>query len=324
MIITNRSDIPLEMAVWLIYDNYDYVPDENYISATGLMKPIRHILLPSRIPAEQRLIPDVEDYVSRAMGNSFHAAIEHAWLRGHKRSLKLLGYPENVIDRVLINPAKEDLKEDSIPIYIEQRNKKEIGGFVVGGKFDMVCEGHLSDVKSTTVYTWLYDSKDEDYKIQGSIYRWLNPDKITEDYVRINFIFTDWKKLDAMRIPNYPQKRILYKDIQLMSIEETERWILAKLAQVKKYENTEEKALPECTDEELWLSDPKFKYYRDPIKATQPGSRSTKNFDTLLEANQFKAEKGEGVVITVPGKPRRCEYCQAFPICTQKDKYEHD
>jgi len=34
------------------------------------------------------------------------------------------------------------------------------------------------------------------------------------------------------------------------------------------------------------------------------------------------AEKGgKGIIITVEGKPKRCEYCDAFAVCTQKDKY---
>lgn len=320
MKITNKSDIALELAVWLLDDNYDYIAEENYISATALMKPLRHILLPGRIPEEQRLVPDVEDFISRTLGHTIHAGIERAWKRGYKRALKLLGYPESVIQRVLINPTPEQLVSipDPIPIYIEQRTFKEIDGYTIGGKFDLVCEGRVSDVKSTTAFTWLYGSKDEDYRLQGSIYRWLNPDKITEDYTRIHFVFTDWKKMDALQNPKYPQKRILHKDIPLLSVEETESWIRNKLKLIERYKNIEESGIPECTDEELWLSAPKFKYYADPTKV---GGRSTKNFDDALEARKYMAEKGKGTIITIPGMPKRCEYCLAFPGCTQKDKY---
>lgn len=324
MKVTNNGDIPLGLAVWLLFDEYDYIDEPNYISVTGLMKPLRHIILPPRVPKELQQ-SDVEDFVSRALGHSLHDSIEKAWLKGHRRSLALLGYPEKVIDRVLVNPTPEELAavEHPVPVYLEQRAFRTVvlNGitYTIGGKFDMVAEGIVHDNKSTTAYTWLYGTKDDDYKLQGSLYRWLNPDKITEDFIRINFIFTDWQKMSAKQNPAYPQKRILHKDIPLMSMEETEAWIKWKLGLVQQYKDAPESQLPECTDEELWRSDPVYKYYSDPAKTS---GRSTKNFDNPAEARQFMAEKGgKGVIIANPGEVKRCGYCNAFPICTQKDRY---
>lgn len=327
-VITNNSDISLEMAVWLLHDDYDHIKEENYISATGLMKPLRHIVLPSRIPPEQRIVPDVEEYIATAMGQSLHAAIEKAWVSGnHVIALKKLGYPDHIIERILVNPTPEQLasKPDAIVLYVEQRafRKIEVNGktFTVGGKFDMVCEGRVTDTKSTSVWSWVYGGRDEDYRLQGSIYRWLNPDKVTQDFIRINFIFTDWNKADAQSKADYPPRRVMHKDILLLSLEETEAWIRGKLNQISQHANVHEKHLPECTPEELWMSEPKYKYYANPANTT---GRSTRNFDSLMEAQAFMAEKGKGTVITVPGAPKRCGYCPAFPVCTQKDKYTHD
>jgi hypothetical protein len=324
MKITNNSDISLALAVWLLHDEYDYQNDENYISATRLMRPIRHLVLPHRIPPAKRPAPDVEEYIASALGKSLHDSIEKAWVKGADRSLKLLGYPEDVIQHVRINP--ETVDAGTIPIYLERRAKREIKVtgrvYVVGGKFDMVMEGIVMDNKSTTVWTWVYGGKDDDYRLQGSIYKWLNPDKITEDFIRINFIFTDWSAADARNNPKYPQKRVAHKDIPLLSVEETEAWIRWKLEQVQKYMDAPESQIPECTDEELWRSAPKYKYYSDPTKTA---GKSTKNFDTLAEANAFRAEKAKGIVITVPGEVKRCSYCEGFEACTQKNRYlSHD
>jgi hypothetical protein len=321
--VTNNNDVSLALAVWLLHDEYDYVNEKNYISVTTLMKPLRQIILPPRIQQGQHEVPDVMDYASRALGNSMHAAIERAWTVGHKRSLELLGYPENVIDRVRINPPDAVVlacKAEGkliIPIYLEQRALRPLDGYVIGGKFDMVAEGIVQDYKSTSAHKWNKFSSDSDYKLQGSLYRWLNQDKITEDFVRINFIFTDWKKLDSIKDPTYPKHRIMHRDIPLLSIEETEAWARRKLALIKKYWNTPEKEIPRCTDEELWIGKSVFKYYSDP---TSTSGKSTKNFTTLREANQFRAEKGKGLVISVPGSPKRCGYCNAFPICTQREQ----
>lgn len=323
MPITNKSGINLLMAVWAIHDDYDYIDEPNYISATRLLRPLKHIILPSRVPLQER-ISDVEDFIARALGTAIHSGIENAWQKGYKRALKLLGYPDEVIERIRINPTDEELRASNsiIPVYFEQRTfrKIEVNGveYTIGGKFDTVAEGIVHDNKSTSAYTWLYGTRDEEHALQGSIYRWLDPKKITEDYMRVNYIFTDWKKIDARSNPNYPQQRLLPKEIPLLSEAQTETWIRNKIALVQKYKDCREEDIPECTDEELWRSEPVFKYFADPNKTD---GRSTKNFASVAEANQHRSEKGKGIVISVPGEVKRCGYCDAFPICKQKDRY---
>lgn len=320
MKITNESGINLALAVWLLHDEYDYVNQPNYISATRLMKPLRQLVLPQRTPPEEQTA-DVADYISRALGHSLHDSIEKAWKKGYKRGLTLLGYPDAVINKVRINPTAEEMKADDsiVPIYLEQRAFRSLGGYTIGGKFDMVAEGIVHDNKSTSAYTWVYGGRDEEHQLQGSIYRWLNPDKITADFIRICYIFTDWQKASAKTNPNYPQSRVATKDIPLLSVEETEKWLLAKIALYNQYKDTPEDKLPECTDEELWRSEPQYKYYSDPTKTT---GRSTKNFDSMTDARMFQADKGgKGVILTIQGEPKRCGYCEAFNNCTQKDKY---
>ncbi len=320
--VSNNTGIPLGLAVWVLYDEYDYNNAENYISATALMKPLRQIVLAKRVPPEQ-IQPDVSDFVASCLGKAIHDSVEKAWVNGYRTSLKQLGYPDSLIDRVKINPTNDELTDDTIPIYLEQRAMREIpvDGVVhiLGGKFDMIAEGLLQDNKSTSAYTWVYGGKDDDYTLQGSIYRWLNQDKVKEDFIRINFIFTDWQKASAAQNPAYPQKRLESKDYPLMSIQETETWITNKIALVAKYKHAPEHEIPECTADELWMGETTYRYYADPAKVT---GKSTKNFTNQAEASAFHAAKGgKGIVITAIGKPKRCEYCNAFPVCTQKDKY---
>lgn len=315
---TNNTDIPLGLAVWLVEDNYDYIQDPNYYSVTELMRPIKQIILGRRNREER--VTDLVDCIPSALGNALHTAIEQAWLNNAHRSLEVLGYPEDVIKRVLINPTPEQLKEtkDPIPVYLEQRTVKKVGRFLVGGKFDMVAEGIVQDNKSTSAYTWVYGGREDDYALQGSLYRWLNPDKITEDFIRINFIFTDWQKSQSLQNPLYPDSRCKYKDIPLKDVASTDLWVNKKLALIEKYENAAEEDIPDCTDEELWMSDTVYKYFADETKTS---GRSTKNFTDYMEALSYSQSKGKGVVITVPGEPKRCGYCPAFEICEQRKKY---
>jgi hypothetical protein len=328
MRVTNEADVSLPLAVWLLHDEYDYIRGvENYISATSLMKPVRQIILPGRIPVEEQT-SDVTDYVSRTLGHAIHDSIEKAWKTGHERALTLLGYPQEIIDRIRINPTPEELraKNDIIPVYLEQRELKEVAvqgkTFTIGGKFDMIADGQLNDFKSTSVWSWIKGTRDKDHRLQGSIYRWLNPLKVSEEYIRINYIFTDWAAGQVVSTPGYPPQRVMHKDIELMSVQETQNWIVWKLSEIEKYRSMPEDQIPHCTDEELWRSDPQYKYFSDPAKANDPTARSTKNFSSLQDANKYKAEKGgRGVVITKPGEVKACGYCPAFNGCTQKDLY---
>lgn len=314
--ITNKEDIPLTLAVWAVDDDYDYVNQENYISVTQLIKPIKQIILGMRVIDEDT---DVSDLINAALGTCIHSGIEKAWKFNYKKNLKSLGYSEELINKIKINPKKEDLKNTDIPIYIEQRNTIKIDDYTIGGKFDMVADGILHDNKSTSVYTWIYGGRDKDYCLQGSLYKLINKDIIKEDFIRINYIFTDWQKSAAVQNKKYPLNRLVCKDIPLLSLEETKKFIEDKIKQIKIYKDSPEEKLPRCTDEDLWRAEPKYKYYADPTKTS---GRSTKNFTSLQEANEYKLAKGnKGVVIVVPGEVRRCMYCRAYIICKQRREY---
>jgi len=323
MKVTNEHDVSLALAVWLLYDEYDYVDNPKYISATTLLKPLKQIVMKHRVNFSEQSI-DVMDFTATSMGSGLHDSIEKAWHNGHKAALKKLGYPQRVIDAVKINPTKEDFiaNPDLIPVYIEQRGTRVINGWTVGGKFDIVTEGLLQDFKSTSTYSWVAGSRDEEHKMQGSIYRWIHPDKIKEDVIRINYIFTDFMKYMAANNPKYPARRIMHKDIPLLSEERTEQWIANKLGLIDKYWDAPESEIPECTDEELWRSDPQFKYFSDPTKVDVPGARSTKNFEDMASARIFMAEKGgKGAIKVVEGQVKRCEYCAVASICKQRERY---
>jgi len=192
--LTNVSNLSLPLAVWLSEDLYDH--DPGTISATKLIKSTKQIIMSGRIPKADRTI-DISTLIKSRIGTDIHTGIEQAWLNNYQQSLKDLGYPQKVIDRVQINPKREDLTEGSIPVYMEIRTKKEVGNYTVGGKFDFVAEGRLRDFKSTSTFAYVNRTNDAKYILQGSIYRWLNPDIITKDNMAIDFIFTDWSQAKA-------------------------------------------------------------------------------------------------------------------------------
>lgn len=330
MKMTNNRRISIPIAVWLVSDDYDYINEPNYISATTLLKPIKQIILGNRfkvLGVDRETPPDIEDFISSRMGTAIHDAIEKAWTINKDKSLARLGYPEKLRDRVVVNPSAEYVAEHShcVPIYLEQRFFKELAGWKIGGKVDIIVEGAYHDTKSTSVYSLILGSKDEYYIGQGSIYRWLAPDKITEDQIHIEFIFTDWSRAEARRKPDsYPQSRYHQYTLQLMSLEDTEKWLVQKLNTLRRLWNAPESQIPACTDEELWRGKTLYKYYADASKANDPTARSSKNFEDQVAAMTYwKTEKGgKGTVKTVPGEVKACGYCAAYDICEQRKQYD--
>jgi hypothetical protein len=309
----NTSSIPLSLSVFLATDNYDR--DSETISVTTLLKPLKQIVLGARVPPEEALI-DISAIVSSRLGSAIHDSIERAWLNGHKEAMAALGYPQRVIDNVLVNPEPHELYDGCIPVYLERRSSKVIAGRTVSGKFDFVGEGRLEDFKNTTVFTYTNSSKDDAYVMQGSMYRWLNPDIITADTMAIQYIFTDWSQAQAKSSAKYPPTRTLEKVYRLKSIQETEAFVSNKIRLIDTYWNADESAMPPCTDADLWRKEPQWKYYKNPEKT----ARSTKNFDNKQDAYIHMAQDGNvGIVKEVPGQVVACKYCPAFAICKQKD-----
>lgn len=313
---SNVSSVPLSLGVFLATDSYDHNPDNNVISVTTLLKPLRQIILGSRVPPEEASVDLVQMMASR-MGSAIHDGIERSWVHNYKTAMQSLGLPQRVIEKVRINPMGADRKVDGIiPIYLEQRVQKQVGKYAVSGKFDFVGDGRVEDFKTTSTYTAMHGTNDDKHAMQGSLYRWLNPDIITKDEMAIQFIFTDWSKAKAMQDPKYPQSRIQQRIHKLKSVNEMDAFVHRKLAQIEQHWKSPEEVLPLCTDEDLWRSEPVFKYYKNPDKT----ARSTKNFDTKQEAMVRMAEDGgKGVVLEKPGQVTACKYCNAFSLCSQKD-----
>ena len=309
------------MAIWLASDDYLYAKTANEISTTTLMRSPRYIMAtrrmmyPEQFPEELRLTPtqtelfsqDIQERVPARVGTAIHSAVDNAITKKAQSALKSLGYPESLLDKLLINPEPDKIKDDSVVIMTEQRSYKEIDGFVISGQYDAVVNGTVHDIKTTSTFAYTSGSMDKKYIIQGSIYRWLNPELIVGDEIVINFLFTDWNKNYAYSKDNYPPARALGKAFKLWSIEETEMYIRDKLNQLKKHWNDPLHLIPCCTDAELYSGSITYKYYKSGYA---DGKRSTKNFDNLNEATLYRAKNnGVGEIIVDKGKPFKCPCC---------------
>ena len=316
--ITNNAKLNVSMAAWLAADTYDY--DPNAISATALLKPIKSIVLASRVNNLVKVPADIQDFTKSRTGTSVHDSIEAIWkdpillektLRKLEETAHLFKNDETLDDVVDINPVTPSTKP--LVVHLEQRVYRDLGEHRVSGKYDFILNGTVEDHKTTSTYTYTKGLKAEEYILQGSIYRWLNPDIITNTELHINFLFTDWKKGEAARNPKYPQSPAITVSFPLMTIEDTEDWIRNRIQTVHSLQNKPEEQMPDCTKIELWQDDSVFKYYADPTKTV----KSTKNFKDAASAYEHKALKGKGIVMEIQGKATFCNFCSAAPICKQ-------
>lgn len=316
MKLTNNKNIGLSLAVSLAHDDYDYDSRPNVLSATTLQKSTRQIILSKRVIANDMTM-DISSMVATTFGTAIHDAVEKAWsFDNHIKALTRLGYSKETIARFKINPKPEELTDDTIAIYIEQRSEKQLGKWIIVGKFDFVGDGQLEDHKTTGVYTYIKKTTNEKYRQQGSIYRWLNPTIITRDNMVINFVFTDWSKLNATldKDKNYPPDRITHMSVPLMSLSETEKFITDKLKSIEANFTVAEPDLPLCNKKELWQDDTVYAYYKNP-DAT--GS-STKNFNNFAEAQMRLMKDGSvGIIKIRTGIVKYCAWCPAASICSQ-------
>ena len=279
---TNKRNFPDFIVQWLEFDEYDY--DANALSATTLMQPPRAYALKKQNWAELEI--DVEDLIASRYGTAIHDSVEKVNLTGCKQ---------------------------------EERLKKAVKNKIITGKYDILKEisekkWQLIDVKSTSVWTVIYGSREEDYKTQLSIYRYLAASNgyDVEQTGKIWFIFTDWSAAKAKQDPEYPQTRILVKEVELWSDEQTVKYIGDRIAILEKTADQDQNNMPECTKEELWTSGEAWAIQKKGAK------RATKVHKVESEAKtQLVTLSEEYEMVHRPGKVARCRYCAARKFCNQ-------
>ena len=190
---TNFTNIPFPLAVWLAAnDSYDLKPHPLTISATSFLQSTKSLVLGQQLAAKgQSTTVDIADLIPAAVGSAVHSGAENSWINSRVQGMKSLGMVDHIIRRIKLHPDKPSV-DPMLDVYIERRSNRKIGKWTVSGKFDFVHECRVKDIKTTKVYNWIKGSNDEKYRIQGSIYRWLNPTIITDDFIDIMMIFTDW------------------------------------------------------------------------------------------------------------------------------------
>lgn len=327
MKFSNVRNIHPLIARWLLMDDYDNHGSAG-VSATGLIRPVRMSILGRRLKEGkvklmgQTIAPpptDVSTILKSRYGQAIHSSIEDS-LRNIRNSPEAFAelYPKfsKNIELLKVNPVEQTDPRNSL--FLELRNTKMLNGVPISGKFDFVFRAQVGDFKTTSTYLSASNDPQKfwEYQIQASIYRWIFPHIILEDSAIFIEIYGDWTETRANSSEDYPQTPVQVIEVPLLSLQETEDWILKRCLTYDASFDLDEAQLPECTDEELWVKPSEWKYY---TKVTN--TRATKNFkEDKAAGEQFLAEKGTGVLVEVKGSAIRCNYCPAFVACSQKDR----
>lgn len=284
---TNKNNFPEYVTKWLAKDSYDY--EENVISATTIINPVRVWYLSKKFKDEIEV--DYDELIASRYGTALHDSVENTEIEGAIQ---------------------------------EQRLYTDIDEMKISGKFDMLLEIEkdvykLIDIKSTSVWGYIFDKKNEDYIKQLSIYRYLGEKNGYNiiDEADIWMMFTDWSKSRAKQSPTYPNTRVKIKNIKLWDIETTEKFLKERIKQFK--EATDDN-IPDCDDEELWKKD-------DVFAVMKKGRISAVSLETteelaLSKMEWYKDNKKNGIYYIDKrlGKVGRCEYCQCSEFCDQYKK----
>lgn len=314
---SNRADLPISIAVFLATDNY--VPNEDILSATQLIKPLRKLILEHRLRTNppKGIIPvavDIMTMMKSRKGTAVHEGIENAWNDKARRDkgLLALGYPEKSLDRFVVNVEPEDLYDDDIPIYTERFVERELDGYWFGGTADFICQGRLEDFKNTSTYSYGDKGKLRSYQLQGSIYRWAEPKIITEDVMSIIEMYDDWTAAKSYQ-KGYPSHQIMKLDVPLLTPRATETFIRNKMKLIQEQIDLPEDEIDHCTDEELWRKADSYKYFTKSTNVKASSVHSTFEEARLAQINNA----GKGEVRKVKGKAIACNFCEARVICSQ-------
>ena len=289
MNFTNKNNWPNYIADWCVSDDYEYSDNPYQLSVTTLFKPIQAYWLSVR--HHDQLSMDISDLAASRRGSAIHDSIEKV-------------KSDNCIKEVRTN------KEVVINSHT----------YTISGKFDILEQveddlWQLRDIKTTSVWSFIYDDKDEDYQKQLSMYRWLNSDKYKiKDVGFIDFFFMDWQSSKAKMEDNYPSHWLMPagKKINLLSLEDTENYMKERITLFDKYRHVVDNKLPPCTPQELWAKADSFAIMKKDAR------KATKLCNSKEEAEQYMSDKKiKGFIQFRPGKVKRCKYCAAASMCSQ-------
>lgn len=216
---TNIHKLPSPIVRAIMNDPYDAGHAD--ISTTRLINPPQVETLKYRY--KDQIVEDVSERIWTLLGQATHVIAERA------------------ADGTVIS---------------EKRFFARMNGWTVSGAVDLIEGTTLIDYKVTSVYTYIYKSRIEEWTAQGNVNRWLAAQNglTTIDKMENILILRDWAKRDAGR-KDYPQVQIVTQPLEVWPIEKAEAYVRERVLLHQKARGSEDKDMPACTDDEMWINE---------------------------------------------------------------------
>lgn len=281
MKITNKYGLPKVLELLARRDTYS--KGEAQFSVTELIAPPRIRALQRK--HDKEIERDVTDLLWALLGKTLHKVLEDRASAG------------------------------SIP---EQRLFAVVDGVTVSGGIDLqIVNGHevdIADWKFTS--TWAIMSDKVEWEQQLNVYAFLawKNGRIVRD-LKIVAILRDWSRAEAERNPNYPQQPVAQINVPLWAPGKAEQFVKERIRKHAEAHYLHEMGdpLPECTDDEKWMSAPKWAIRRPD------GKRAIRVLDTKEEAVEYYAKyvKANALIEERKAEPIRCKrnYCNVAQWC---------
>ena len=284
MKLTNNIGIPEPLAKAIANSRKGYSKGEGVdYSVTELIGPAH----------QRRLIREHQNNISEE-------AVDQIW--------SLLGTSVHY----MIEMAQEDQDYVSEKRFFMSFNNK-----LISGQADLVDKknGIIYDWKVTSAWTHINGIK-PDWEAQLNLLKLLLEfDNIQNEFPEIQklyiiAIYRDWKKNDAMRNPDYPQKQVAMLPVSMWRSEATRKYLLERI------EAHDSVGIDDvCSDDERWHKDDKYAVKKKTNK------KATKLFNDESKARLFIEDKKDMVIEFRPGEDTRClHYCPVQQFCSHGKK----
>lgn len=189
---------------------------------------------------------------------------------------------------------------------IEERLYAEVNGWKVSGQFDRLhlADGVMQDWKVCSVWK---AKGDEGWERQLNCLRWLaHKNGMDVDRLEVIAIFRDWKKSEADRNPEYPQRNVMVIPVRVWTLEEAEAYVQGR---VQLHQSSDAGDEVDCSPDERWYSGTSYALMKDGGKRAKKVADTAEGLGPIPEGHYVQER---------PGVNRRCEgYCEVAAFCEQ-------
>lgn len=316
-IFTNNMNLPEPLYRALMHSNYK---KRGFISVTSLIDSA----LPAILKEKHDYYVDVADNVWSLFGSSMHGVLETSadrLIEHDKASNQQARYSSEFKMDIDIEGRTLTGTTDLVQHYPEiVYDYKQTSVYKVINTDAYVCPFYGTVIRSA------HKKENLDWIRQLNIYAWILRKKygFVPKALRIIAILKDWKRAEAKKGIEYPQKPVVVVDIPIYG-DEVEQYITSRMRYHAEQREIAERLgadnIAHCSEKERWTQKGFYRIYKNP-----GDSKSTKNFyeatspnaraeATVFHAQLLQQHKNAKIVYT-PGVDTRCEeFCEVKMHC---------